>query len=72
MSMLYGAGKASMSPLVVLRWLKYKIAFFREHPDYFLPDGLLVFTGAQGSGKSMSAVNYVVNLMDMYPRCRLN
>lgn len=69
--MLYGAGKASMSPLVVLRWLKYKIAFFREHPDYFLPDGLLVFTGAQGSGKSMSAVNYVVNLMDMYPRCRL-
>lgn len=71
MSMLYSAGKASLNPAVIFKWLRYKIDFFKEHPFYFLPDGLLIFTGAQGSGKTMSAVNYVVNLMNMYPRCRL-
>lgn len=57
--------------LDVVRVLKYKIKFAVEHPDYFGPDGLLCFVGAQGSGKTLSAVNYVYKLLEMYPECIL-
>lgn len=55
----------------ILHWLKYKKDFWRENPDYFAPDGLTVFIGAQGSGKTLSAVNYVYRLMELYPKCKL-
>lgn len=51
--------------------IKYNIKFNKEHPYYFHPDGLVCFVGAQGSGKSLSAVNYVYNLLKMYPKCIL-
>ena len=38
--------------------LRYKAEFRREHPTYFDPEGLLVFCGPQGSGKTLSAVQY--------------
>jgi len=43
----------------------------KEHPNYFYPDGLVVFTGAQGTGKTLSAVNYVENLLKKYPKAIL-
>lgn len=43
----------------------------REHPDYFDPDGLCVFIGPQGSGKTLSAVQYVQKLLSSYPKCIL-
>lgn len=52
-------------------WFQYKRHFFDDHPDYFAPDGLTVFIGAQGSGKTLSAVNYVYRLMEAYPECLL-
>ena len=52
-------------------YLKYKFKFARENPDYFHPDGLVVFCGAQGTGKTLSAVNYVYNLLEKYPKCKL-
>lgn len=64
----YEACKNSLNPLNILKWIKYKIDFARLHPYYFKPDGLIVFTGAQGTGKTLSAVNYVENLLEMYPR----
>lgn len=51
--------------------MKYNKKFRKENPDYFNPDGLLVFVGGQGSGKSMSACNYVYVLMQLYPKCLL-
>lgn len=51
--------------------IKYDVNFRRDNPGYFNPDGLFVFCGPQGSGKTLSAVNYVYNLMYMYPRCKL-
>lgn len=54
-----------------ISYVKYKQEFARNHPDYFKPDGLLVFVGPQGSGKTLSAVNYVYNLMINYPKCIL-
>lgn len=52
-------------------WLRYKNNFYKEHPDYFEADGLTIFVGPQGSGKTLSAVNYVYRLMSAYPRCML-
>ncbi len=48
--------------------LKYYFDFNKTHPYYFHPCGLVVFVGPQGSGKSLSAVNYVQNLVERYPR----
>lgn len=49
--------------------LKYKRDFRREHPEYFDPEGLLVFCGVQGSGKTLSAVQYCLNILSQYPDC---
>lgn len=51
--------------------VQYRARFIREHPDYFDPDGLLIFVGGQGSGKTLSAVNYVYRLKEAYPACKL-
>lgn len=65
------ACKESLNPTNIFNWVSYKIKFAKEHPDYFYPDGLVVFTGPQGTGKTLSAVNYVENLMKMYPKAKL-
>lgn len=51
--------------------MEYKRKFRNAHPEYFDPDGILVFCGAQGSGKTISAVAYVLRLMKQYPECIL-
>ena len=65
------SAEGKRNPAQFLHWLKYKNGWGKEHPDYFLPDGLCVFCGPQGSGKTLSAVNYVYKLMEDYPRCKL-
>ena len=67
----YKACRVSLNPKRIIDWINYKFKFFKEHPDYFEPDGLIVFTGAQGTGKTLSAVNYVENLLKMYPKALL-
>ena len=57
--------------LNIYNQIKYMRNFYKSHPTYFRPDGLIIFEGPQGSGKSLSAVNYVYNLMQIYPRCKL-
>lgn len=49
--------------------LKYKREFRKANPDYFDPDGIMVFCGPQGSGKTLSAVQYVHRLCKKYPHC---
>lgn len=51
--------------------LKYRNNFAKKHPDYFYPEGLLVFCGSQGSGKTLSAVQYIKKLCIEYPRAIL-
>lgn len=67
LSMLEG----SLNPKHIFEILKYRNKFTREHPDYFDPEGLLVFCGSQGSGKTLSAVQYVKKLCIEYPRAIL-
>ena len=61
----------SKNPLNLLSVLKYKKDFKKSHPTYFDPDGLIVFCGPQGAGKTLSAVQYVIDLTWIYPKCKL-
>lgn len=67
----YQACRESINPDRIFKWINYKLNFSREHPDYCYIDGLVVFVGPQGSGKTLSAVNYVYNLLKMYPKAIL-
>lgn len=63
--------KEKLKPSNIIKKIKYDINFKKTHPDYFYADGLVCFVGPQGSGKTLSAVNYVYNLMTLYPNCKL-
>ena len=53
--------------LDLFKTIKYNFNFNKENPHYFHPCGLVCFVGPQGSGKTLSAVNYVRNLLKYYP-----
>lgn len=55
--------------LNIIKTSSYYRKFYRDNPTYFRPDGFICFVGDQGSGKTLSAVNYVYNLIEMYPKC---
>ena len=57
--------------LNLFRTMKYNRDFYKNNPTYFRPDGLIIFCGPQGSGKTLSAVNYVYNLLRLYPKCKV-
>lgn len=48
--------------------IKFRINFAKNHPNYFIPEGLLTFCGSQGSGKTLSAVQYCSKCLDKYER----
>lgn len=60
------SGKISIRNFV--QCIKYKKQFRADHPEYFDPDGIMVFCGPQGSGKTLSAVAYVIKLAQQYPQ----
>lgn len=43
----------SLNPLNALKIIKYRIDFAKEHPNYYVPEGLLTFCGSQGSRKNL-------------------
>lgn len=61
--------EGSLSPKALVQSVRYKQEFRREHPDYFDPEGLLIFCGPQGSGKTLSAVQYCRKIIEKYPKC---
>ena len=58
----------SLNPKNVSDTLLYKIRFARDNPDYFYPAGIWVFTGPQGSGKTLSAVQCLKKMCARYPK----
>lgn len=64
---IYDLFKGSKNPLHIFDVLKFRREFRLAHPEYFDPDGILVFCGAQGQGKTISAVQYVLNCIRKYP-----
>lgn len=60
-----------LDPSRLIDTLTYKYNFRKENPDYFVPSGTLVFCGSQGEGKTLSGVDYVLNVLRMFPYCIL-
>lgn len=44
--------------------------YFSRPADFFRPQGLIIFTGRQGRGKTVSMVEYMRHLQDTYPLCK--
>jgi len=42
--------------------------WLREHPGYMHAEGTMIYVGPQGSGKTLSAVRYLLALMEQYPK----
>lgn len=62
-------GDLSIKDIFLMR--AFSRDFSKKNPDYFRPDGSIVFTGPQGSGKTLSAVRYVSNLVKAYPKVKV-
>lgn len=60
----------SKAPVDLYRSVKFKSDFRKEHPEYFDPEGLMIFCGPQGSGKTLSAVQYCRKILEEYPACK--
>lgn len=63
--------KGSINPKNIIDTTKFNIDFRKSHPDYFYPEGLLSFCGGQGSGKTLSAVQYITKVLKDYPKAVL-
>ncbi len=63
--------KGSLNPANIFKTLAYKIRFARDNPDYFYPSGIWVFTGPQGSGKTLSAVQCLKQMCAEYPKAKV-
>ena len=60
--------KGSLNPKYAVATIKHNILFARNNPDYFYPDGIWVFCGPQGSGKTLSAVQCLQKICKEYPK----
>lgn len=61
--------RGGKNPKQILDIMRHNQAFRIEHPEFFEPDGLLIFCGSQGSGKTLSAVQYCRRVLREYPKC---
>ena len=60
--------EGSKNPKQIIDTLVYKMRFASDNPDYFYPSGIWVFCGAQGSGKTLSAVQTLKKMLADYPK----
>lgn len=43
----YNFFKGSLNPINIFRTIAFNMEFDKQHPDYFYPEGITIFTGAQ-------------------------
>lgn len=60
--------RGSHNPVGVFQSIHFDSQFYQAHPDYMHCDGIWIFCGAQGSGKTLSAVKCVKELHKTYPK----
>lgn len=58
----------SINPWNAIKTIRYNMLFAQNNPDYFYPSGIWVFTGPQGSGKTLSAVQCLKKICKHYPK----
>lgn len=59
--------KGSMNVKNIFDSVQFDIQFRKDHPFFFEPSGIMIFCGSQGSGKTLSAVQYIKKLCQLYP-----
>lgn len=59
--------QGSKNPIHFFRSLAFDIRFMRDNPNYFSPSGIWVWCGSQGSGKSLSMIKCLKELLKDYP-----
>lgn len=63
--------QGSHNPANFVKSLRFDSRFYQKNPNYLEPCGIWVFCGSQGSGKTLSAVKCVKNLIKEYPKALL-
>lgn len=63
--------RGSLNPSNMFKTIKHNILFARNNPDYFYPAGIWVFCGPQGSGKTLSAVKCLKEMIEYYPKVKI-
>lgn len=48
-----------------------KIFYSKKDPDFFKPSGIICFSGAQGSGKTLNMVSTLHKLIKRYPKAKI-
>ena len=48
-----------------------KIFYAKKDPDLFRPSGIVVFSGAQGSGKTLNLISTLRDIKKRYPKCKV-
>ncbi len=71
MSEILDFTSGSLNPINIIKTIKHNILFARNNPDYFYPAGIWVFCGAQGSGKTLSAVQCLKKICKRYPKAKV-
>lgn len=61
----------SKNPVNIFNTLYYKLKFAQDNPDYFYPSGIWIFCGAQGAGKTLSAVKCLKEIIKDYPKAKI-
>ena len=56
--------------LFVMAPRRFMLDYFEREPDYFGTCGLHIFCGEQGSGKTISAVEMILQLQEQYPKAK--
>lgn len=46
---------------------RYADDLYQREPDFFRPQGLIIFTGRQGNGKTSALMQHAISLLDAYP-----
>ena len=61
----------SKNPVDIFKTLRYRVHEAKAHPTEFKCTGIRIFCGSQGSGKTLSAVQYIKKVCAAYPKCIL-
>lgn len=71
MSEIVECTRGSLNPFMPFKTAWYRFNNWRANPTYFNPDGIWVFCGPQGCGKTLSAVQTLQQMVKRYPRARV-
>ena len=63
--------RVRFKPYDMMRWLLWDYMTRRERARYFREYGFTLFVGRQGSGKTISMVQYLNEQKERYPRCQI-